>query len=67
MTWMAGGDPLTNWIPDHLSVEVRRFLLDCLEDSPSRRPQDAWALHEQFQYVLAEAYGPPRFCHLSMS
>lgn len=65
--WMAGGDPITNTTPPNLPQEFRGFLLECLLDSPSARPQDAWALHERFKELLEGVYGPPKFCHLNMS
>lgn len=64
--WVAGGKPLTGEMPDHLPPEMRGFLAECLADSPTERPQDAWALHERFRALLEELYGPPQFCHLTL-
>lgn len=67
MLWLAGGDPLTGRMPEHLPPEVRSVLAECLEDSPRRRPQDAWELHARFRALLEALYGPPQFCHLTLS
>ncbi len=67
MAWLAGGDPRSKFIPKRVPVEIRQTLLECLADSPSSRPRDAWILHEEFSELLEDVYGPPRFCHLEMS
>jgi serine/threonine protein kinase len=67
MIWLAGGDPLSAVMPKHIPMEIRRFFQRCLEDSPSRRPQDAWLLHEEFNALLGAVYGPPQFCPLTLT
>ena len=67
MIWMAGGDPLTGFIPDHIPLALSLLLLRCREPSSWRRPQDAWTLHAEFRELLEDVYGPPRFVHLHLS
>lgn len=45
-------------------VQVRNFLKVCQKESVSMRPDDAWALHEEFSGILAKVYGPPKFHQL---
>lgn len=66
MIWLAGGDPLTNAIPDHIPVEIRQFLQSCVLASAGMRPQDAWELREEFTDLLEGVYGPPKFHVLEM-
>ena len=40
---------------------MRRFVDGCLLDAPRMRPQDAWALLEELDELLAALYGPRRF------
>jgi hypothetical protein len=67
MLYLAGGDPQSKRMPDHVPVELRRFLESCLGGSPRTRPQDAWQLHEDFTRLLERVYGPPAFYELPMS
>ncbi len=65
--WLAGGNPVSDKLPDQLPSSIRGLLRDCLAASPSHRPDDAWALHEQFRELWEDLFGPPKFCHLNMS
>lgn len=62
MIWLAGGDPLSNELPDHFPKGLATFLKGCTNG----RQQEAWAVHEQFRELLEDLYGPPKFCHLTM-
>lgn len=66
MIWLAGGDPLANRVPEHVPLEIRRFLQSCVLESARMRPQDAWQLHEEFNDLLEGVYGPPTFHVLDM-
>ncbi len=37
------------------------FLHSCLLNNPARRPQDAWALHEELGDLLRRVVGPPKY------
>jgi hypothetical protein len=42
-------------------VEVRRFFETCVVRAPARRPDDAWALHEELDVLLRKLVGRPTF------
>jgi len=65
--WLAGGDPLTDDFPRHVPAELKGLLVACLSNSPARRPQDAWALRDEWSCRLEDVFGPPKFCHLEMA
>ncbi len=67
MIWLAGGDPQTGFLPDHLPIEFQRLLLHCRDDAVANRPRNAWKLHAEFRELLEGVYGPPRFVHLHLS
>ena len=48
-------------LPRHLPAALTAFLRGCLLPSPSHRPNDAWALFDDFQTLLKKLYGPPSF------
>lgn len=56
--WLAG--------ECRLPTAMAGLFRSCLSLDPTHRPQDAWALHEQFRELLEATYGPPRFCRLSI-
>lgn len=64
LIYLAGGDPLTNHMPDHVPQAMRRFVQSCLLDSPRMRPHDAWAVLDDFDALLRQLYGPPKFHEL---
>jgi len=65
--YLAGGDPLTNVLPAHVPAPLRRFVLTCLLDGVRMRPDDAWAVLDDFAQLLRQLYGPPRFEELALS
>jgi hypothetical protein len=67
MVYLAGGDTVTNWMPEAVPVAMRRFLATCLLESVRMRPDDAWALLEEFDALLHSLYGPPRFHELVLA
>jgi serine/threonine protein kinase len=67
VVYLAGGDPLTNGMPDSVPPPMRRFLQTCLLERASMRPGDAWALIEDFDELLYALYGPPRFHELTLT
>lgn len=66
MIYLAGGDPLRDEFPDHIPRPMQHFLQACLLESPRMRPSDAWELHEEFDRLLAQLYGPPQYVRLPM-
>ncbi|MBY0527927.1 MAG: hypothetical protein K2R98_31305 [Gemmataceae bacterium] len=67
LVYLAGGDAVTNWIPETVPLPMRRFLSTCLLESARMRPDDAWALLEDFDDLLQAQYGPPRFHELTLT
>jgi hypothetical protein len=67
LVYLAGGDPVTNRMPEAVPLPMRRFVSTCLLESPGMRPDDAWALLEEFDALLQKLYGPPRFHELILT
>lgn len=67
VVYLAGGDPQHNQTPDTVPSPLWRFLQSCLLESPQMRPRDAWSLHEEFDDLLHDLYGPPRYVRLTMT
>jgi len=67
LVYLAGGDPLTNRLPEIVPLPMRQFLGTCLLESARMRPDDAWALMEDFDELLEKLYGPPAFHELTMT
>jgi hypothetical protein len=66
LIYLAGGDPLTERMPDAVPKGMQRFFQASLLKGQAMRPDDAWALHEEFDDLLRGLYGPPRFIELPM-
>jgi hypothetical protein len=67
VVYLAGGDPLTNRMPETVPAPLRRFVGTCLLESAAMRPNDAWALLDDFDGVLRAVYGPPKFHDLTLT
>ncbi len=67
LVYLAGGDPVTNRMPQTVPLPMRRFLATCLLESARMRPDDAWALLEHFDELLRALYGPPKFHELTLT
>jgi hypothetical protein len=67
LIYLAGGDPATNRMPEAVPPPMRRFVHTCLLESARMRPDDAWALLEDFDELLQALYGPPRFHELTLT
>jgi hypothetical protein len=67
LVYLAGGDPVTNRMPEAVPPPMQRFLQTCLLESASMRPEDAWALMEDFDDLLHALYGPPKFHELTLT
>ncbi|HEY7158079.1 MAG TPA: hypothetical protein VH575_29265 [Gemmataceae bacterium] len=67
LVYLAGGDPVTNRMPEAVPLPMRRFLKTCLLESAAMRPNDAWALMGDFNDLLYALYGPPKFHELTLT
>jgi serine/threonine protein kinase len=67
LVYLAGGDPVTNRMPEAVPAPMQRFLKTCLLESASMRPDDAWTLMEEFDELLHMLYGPPKFHELTLT
>jgi hypothetical protein len=67
LVYLAGGDPLANWLPDTVPLPMQRFLASCLLPGARMRPDDAWALADEFDGLLLRLYGPPKFHELTLT
>jgi len=67
LIYLAGGDPVTNRMPDAVPRQMQRFLKTCLLESAAMRPDDAWKLIEDFDDLLYALYGPPKFHKLTLT
>lgn len=63
---LLGGNTETNQVPDTVPKQIQSFLTSCLLSNPSRRPDNAWQLHEEFDELLLRTVGKPRYRPLSM-
>jgi hypothetical protein len=67
LVYLAGGDPVTSRMPEAVPPPLRRFLAACLLESARMRPDDAWALLDDFDELLRGLYGPPKFHELTLT
>ena len=67
IVYLAGGDPRTDALPDHVPEPLRRFVGTLLLPGLRMRPDDAWAVLDDFARLLRQVYGPPLFVELALS
>jgi hypothetical protein len=67
VVYLAGGDPVANWMPEAVPRPMQRFLSTFLLDKARMRPNDAWAVLEEFDALLYQLYGPPKFHELTLT
>lgn len=66
MVALLGGDVKSNKLPSTVPPQIRMFLESCLFPSQFRRPDDAWALLEEFDQMLEKLVGKPAYRLLVM-
>jgi len=67
LIYLAGGEPVCGRMPESVPASMQRFVKCCLLEGPRMRPADAWKLLDEFDEVLSQLYGPPRFHQLTMT
>ena len=63
---MMGGDPFSGRMPDAVPKPIQNFLTSCLIAAPTKRPDDAWKLHDDLAEILEKVVGKPRYRPLAM-
>lgn len=67
LIYLAGGDPVSDRMPDTVPAPMRRFIETCLLPGMRMRPNDAWKLQEELDELLGRLYGAPMFHPLTMT
>ena len=65
--FLVGGNIETNRMSAKVPAEVQRFLTGCLMAAPSRRPDDAWKVRDEFGELLQRLVGKPTYRRLEMA
>lgn len=63
--YLTGGDVTTGRMPDTVPRALQGFIASCFL-AQSRRPDDAWALHDELTELLSKVVGPRVYRPLSM-
>jgi serine/threonine protein kinase len=63
--YMLGGCPSSKSVPGTVPDKFAGFLRALTDERQSRRPDDAWQLHEDFSGMLERIFGPPRYHELT--
>jgi len=58
---LVGGNLKTNQMPSEVPKPVQAFFSACLQESPTKRPQNAWDAHEQLDEVLSRTVGKRKY------
>ena len=66
MVYLLGGDPLTGELPASVPQALRAFFRGCLMQTPAYRPQNAWALLDEFTHLIERLWGPRTFRSFTM-
>lgn len=64
MVWLMGGNPRTGDTPVAVPTPIRAFFKGCLQGNQQARPQNAWALINEFDELLerlGRPYWPRKF------
>ncbi len=63
---LLGGDIKAGTMPNTVPKRFQGFVNGCLIAAPSRRPDDAWKLHEELDELLESLVGKPKYRPLTM-
>jgi serine/threonine protein kinase len=63
---LLGGDVTTGRMPDSTPKPVRTFISSLLIENQGKRPDDAGKLHEEFDALLQNVVGKPKYRPLEM-
>ena len=59
--YILGGREEDGWVPQKVPAYLSRFLKSCCLPEVAQRPQNAWAVHEEFSSYMRHHYGPKKF------
>lgn len=63
---MSGGKPDPSALGVDVPPPIARFFKGCVDKRPGARPQDAWDLHEEYDRLLLEVIGKPKYRELRL-
>jgi len=66
VAYLLGGDPLTGELPASVPPALQAFFRGCLMQTPAYRPQNAWALLDEFTLLIERLWGPRTFRPFTM-
>jgi serine/threonine protein kinase len=66
MIELLAGDPLRGTYPERIPPFIRSFFKGCTLPGKNARPQDAWALKEEFDVLLNKHWGERKFHPFTM-
>jgi hypothetical protein len=58
---LLGGDPHERVLPATLPEQLRSYFKGCMLLNPRQRPQDAFALLQDFDTLIERLWGPKKF------
>jgi len=58
---IIGGNVEDNSMPDSVPQQIQNFLKGCLFASQSKRPNDAWEVHDEFNELLKKVVGKSKY------
>lgn len=58
---LIGGNVENNSMPDSVPEQIQNFLKGCLFLSQSKRPSDAWGVHDEFNNLLKKVVGKSKY------
>lgn len=61
MIYLLGGNPETEEIPPHVEEDLKKFILNFVRTSSTRRPQDAWQMHGSLNDLVIRLWGKKKF------
>jgi hypothetical protein len=66
MVYLLGGNPITGELPTTVPAAITSFFRGCLLPAPQHRPQQAWAVLDEFTRLIERLWGPRTFRPFAM-
>ncbi|MHC1783268.1 MAG: hypothetical protein AB9891_11055 [Anaerolineaceae bacterium] len=61
MIWLLGGDSISKKLPAYVPLALRMFFKGCTLAGKRSRPEDAWALKEEYEDLINKLWGKLKF------